>query len=128
MFVAINAKSTSMNYVNRRFSQNALILHGVYFAQYSIKRLLGVLVSCDFLAWSTIDHCVKYIGVITQTIPKAALRFFHSENNLPEYIAPISNVYWSAFHIYRIIQVHFNIISEVQAKHFAFWLTLIQPC
>jgi hypothetical protein len=56
---------------------------------------------------SNIGHCVKYIGVLSTN-------FSHQEYFAK--VAPINNIYWSAFRINRIKMLNINIKLEEVLK------------
>jgi hypothetical protein len=60
---------------------------------------------------SNIGHCVKYIGVLSANYHPPFQDFPHREYFAK--IAPINNIYWSAFSINRVEMLNINIKSEV---------------
>jgi hypothetical protein len=63
---------------------------------------------------SNIGHCVKYIGVLSANYLPPFPDFSYQEYFAK--IAPINNIYWSAFSINRVIMLTINIKSEVVPK------------
>jgi hypothetical protein len=59
---------------------------------------------------SNIGHCVKYIGVLSANYLPPFPDFSHREYFAK--IAPINNIYWSAFSINRVKMLNINIKSE----------------
>jgi hypothetical protein len=63
-----------------------------------------------------IDHCVKYIGVLSANDFWPFPDFSHREYFAK--IALLNNIYWSAFYINRVKMLNINLKSEEVLKVF----------